>query len=74
MSKKRTEADQPVGAKGRAAHDRRAEILHEELERRLEFLETSDDSVFGEFTTLDWIVCTLLFFVLPLLLLGLLVL
>ena len=74
MSKKRVETDQPVGATGQAAHDRRAEILHKELERRLEFLETSDDSVFGEFTTLDWILCTLLFFVLPLLLLGLMVL
>jgi hypothetical protein len=49
---------------------RRETVLREELERRLDFLETSDDSVFGEFTTLDWIVCTLLFFVLPLLILG----
>ena len=71
MSKKRTEADQPVGAKGQAAHDRRAEILHEELERRLEFLEESDDSIFGAFTTLDWVLCTLLFFSLPLLMLVL---
>ncbi len=49
---------------------RRETVLREELERRLDFLETSDDSVFGEFTTLDWIVCTLLFFVLPLLIMG----
>ncbi len=50
--------------------DRREEILHQELERRLVFLEQADDSVFGEFTTLDWVLCTLLFFALPLLLMG----
>jgi len=53
---------------------RRERILHEELERRLDFLETCEDSVFGSFTTLDWIICTLLFFVLPWLILGLMVL
>ncbi len=57
-------------AHGEAAHDRREEILHEELERRLAFLEDADDSAFGEFTTFDWVLCTLLFFVLPLLALG----
>ena len=55
---------------GEPSSGRREEILHEELERRLVFLEESDDSIFGEFTTLDWILCTLLFFVLPLLVLG----
>ena len=58
------------GTTDEASHDRREEILHEELERRLTFLEESDDKAFGEFTTLDWAVCTLLFFVLPLLILG----
>ena len=47
--------------------DRRAEILRQELERRLEFFEESEDSAFGAFTTLDWILCTLFFFALPLL-------
>ena len=74
MSDMRQRGDQPGGAIRAADHDRRAEILREELERRLDFLEKSDDSVFGAFTTLDWLLCTLLFFVLPLLLLGLLVL
>jgi hypothetical protein len=55
---------------GDASSEGREEILHEELERRLVFLEESDDSVFGEFTTVDWVLCTLLFFVLPLLVLG----
>ena len=62
------------GTDERTELERRAEILHEELERRLDFLETSDDSVFGAFTTLDWILCTVLFFALPLLVLGLMVL
>jgi len=52
---------------------RRERILHEELERRLGFFESSDDSDFGAFTAVDWLICTLLFFVLPLLILGLMV-
>ncbi len=48
-------------------HDRRTEILRHELERRLEYFEQNDDSAFGAFTTLDWILCTLFFFALPLL-------
>ena len=51
--------------------EQRAEILREELESRLKFLEEADDTIFGTFTTLDWIVCTLLFFALPLVVLGL---
>ena len=49
-----------------AQGDARARILWPELERRLEFLEQADDSVFGGFTAVDWTVCTILFFVLPL--------
>ncbi len=52
----------------------REEVLREELERRLAFLEEADDSAFGDFTRLDWLLCTLLFFVFPLLLLGVMVL
>ncbi len=57
-----------------SAAARRDEVLREELERRLAFLEEADDSAFGDFTNLDWLLCTLLFFVLPLLLLGVMVL
>ncbi len=70
MSDMRKRGDRPTDPE----ITRRDKILHEELERRLDFLETSDDSVFGAFTTVDWIVCTLLFFVLPLLIMGLMVL
>ncbi len=77
------------GATDRPGHDRREEtrheevrpeevhreeVLREELERRLTFLEEADDSAFGEFTRLDWLLCTLFFFVFPLLLLGVMVL
>ncbi len=55
---------------GKARDARQEEILHKELENRLTFLEESDDSVFGEFTTLDWILSTLFFFALPLLVLA----
>ena len=61
------------GTTDEARNDRREEILQEELERRLVFLEESDDSVFGEFTTLDWVLCILLFFALPLLVIGVMV-
>jgi len=54
-----------------AQHERREKVLREELERRLEFLEESDDSIFGNFTTRDWVLCTVLFFSLPLLMLVL---
>ncbi len=50
-------------------HERRTEALHEELDRRLEFFETADDSVFGAFTALDWLLCILLFFALPVIIL-----
>lgn len=46
--------------------DHRSRILHRELERRLEFFDEADDEVFGRFTAVDWAVCTVLFFVLPL--------
>jgi hypothetical protein len=41
--------------------------LRRELERRLRLLEEADEAEFGTFTRLDWIVCTVAFFVLPLL-------
>ena len=44
----------------------RSRILRPELERRLRFLDETDDSVFGRFTAVDWAVCTILSFVLPL--------
>ena len=45
----------------------RAEVLGAELERRLEIFETIDDDEFGRFTRVDWVICTLGFFVLPIL-------
>jgi hypothetical protein len=50
-----------------ARSDQRSEIIRRELQRRLELLEETDDAAFGRFTALDWVVCSLLFFVLPLL-------
>ena len=54
-----------------ADHDRRSNALREELERRLALLEQAEESTVGPFTALDWLLCTLLFFALPLLILGL---
>jgi len=48
------------------ARGARSRLLHRELERRLEFFDDTDESVFGRFTTADWVLCTILFFVLPL--------
>ncbi len=58
-------------ADGQSPHERRTEALREELDRRLEFFESADESVFGAFTTVDWILCTLIFFALPLIVLAL---
>ena len=58
-------------SKTSAQHERREKVLREELESRLELLEESDESIFGAFTTLDWVLCTILFFFLPLLMLVL---
>ena len=54
-----------------ADHDRRSNALRGELERRLALLEQAEESTVGSFTALDWLLCTLLFFALPLLILGL---
>ncbi len=62
------------GSTDEARNGRRDDVLRAELERRLTFLEEADDSAFGDFTNLDWLLCTLLFFVFPLLLLGVMVL
>jgi len=47
--------------------DARTTVIRKELDRRLRVFDSTDDSAFGEFTTVDWVVCTLGFFVLPLL-------
>ena len=59
---------------GKPDYERRSEILRQELERRLKFFEESDEDLFGAFTAVDWVICTLLFFALPLLVLGLMAL
>jgi hypothetical protein len=35
------------------------EKLIEELERRIDELETLDEDAFGQFTTLDWVICVI---------------
>jgi hypothetical protein len=35
------------------------EELVEELERRIDELESLDDDAFGGFTRLDWVICTI---------------
>jgi len=48
-------------------HEDRDAILKEELERRLQVFAEHDDADFGRFTHLDWAICTVAFFLLPLL-------
>lgn len=45
----------------------RARTLADELERRLELFDQIDDDEFGRFTRVDWTICTVGFFVLPIL-------
>ena len=66
MAQTGPEGPQSTSGGSGAEEDRRLRILHRELERRLEYLDEADDSVFGRFTAIDWTVCTVLFFVLPL--------
>ncbi|MBW2231599.1 MAG: hypothetical protein JRG92_21975 [Deltaproteobacteria bacterium] len=47
--------------------DPKRALIRDELDRRLRLFDTLDDSAFGDFTTVDWTLCTLFFFVLPLL-------
>ena len=41
------------------------EELVEELERRIDELESLDDDAFGGFTRLDWVICTIGALVIP---------
>ena len=45
----------------------RDETLAQELERRLRVFDETDDDAFGRFTSVDWTICTVFFFILPLL-------
>jgi len=44
-----------------------ARIRRQELERRIEAIEASDEEEFGRFTALDWAACIAMALVLPLL-------
>jgi len=46
--------------------ERESELLLRELERRLAWMTEADEAEFGAFTRLDWWICTLCFFALPL--------
>ena len=43
----------------------RDEVLAKELQRRIDVFEEIDDDEFGRFTAVDWTICTVFFFVLP---------
>ena len=45
----------------------RDEVLARELQRRIEVFDEIDDDEFGRFTAVDWTICTVFFFVLPIL-------
>ena len=45
----------------------RDEVLARELQRRIEIFDEIDDDEFGRFTAVDWTICTVFFFVLPIL-------
>jgi hypothetical protein len=64
MSVSKSDHDAPAG--GSNETDSNAAILRDELNRRLQLLDELEDSEFGTFTTLDWALCTVFFFFLPL--------
>ncbi|HEU4401845.1 MAG TPA: hypothetical protein VFT43_07045 [Candidatus Polarisedimenticolia bacterium] len=52
-----------------ATHDGETHaVIVRELERRLHLLDGADETIFGRFTALDWVVCVAAFVVLPVLL------
>jgi hypothetical protein len=58
--------DRPGTGKPSASHEAlRSETLNAELERRFEIFENIDDDDFGRFTGTDWAICTVAFFLLP---------
>jgi hypothetical protein len=68
MSKDPTSVqDHEAPPKGAVRDDRHSQIIRRELDRRIALLEETDDAVFGRFTALDWAVCSICFFLLPLL-------
>ncbi|HEY5658925.1 MAG TPA: hypothetical protein VIY27_14135 [Myxococcota bacterium] len=46
--------------------ERESELLLRELERRLAWMTEADEAEFGNFTRLDWWICSVCFFFLPL--------
>jgi hypothetical protein len=52
---------EPASDPSRSSRD----VELEELERRIETLESLDESEFGEFTRRDWVVCVLGALVIP---------
>lgn len=63
-----TLTDRPAAEKpSRSSETLRSETLNAELERRFEIFERIDDDEFGRFTGVDWAICTVAFFVLPIL-------
>lgn len=57
----------PAGNPSSSSETLRSETLNAELERRFEIFEHIDDDEFGRFTGVDWAICTIAFFVLPIL-------
>jgi hypothetical protein len=60
-----TEAESAAPSPSDDFANRRERVVHEELERRVELFDNHQDSEFGEFTTKDWAFCTVVFFLLP---------
>ena len=60
----RTEAS-PSSDQEVARH--REKVIRMELERRIELFDQLEDAEFGRFGAIDWVVCTTVFFLLPLL-------
>ena len=48
--------------------ERESELLRSELERRLAWMSDADETELGSFTRLDWWICGVCFFLLPLVL------
>ena len=54
-------SDPPGSTPGTRARD----ALVAELEERIDEFDATEESAFGEFTTLDWVLCTVGSFLIP---------
>ncbi len=58
-------ADESQQRSTRSRDELDREYIVRELERRIQKIEQMEESAFGRFTALDWVICVIAFVILP---------